>query len=151
MRRLSAAFIQDHLEDHLLVSINHLFWIDTSYAFMNHILEEDEHPAFSEEFYQTYGNEICIKNMGLVRAQDVPPLFLDLNVDWCDFVLDLLDFILFAPFHDVKQRIAEAFLSHYDDVVLDEDEREQEAFKRLSMEDTRLARLFRLRDICNTM
>ena len=149
MRRLTAAFILDHLEDHLLVAINHMFWLGTSFAFMNHVLEEDEHPSYSETFYTIYGNDLVNKSLDLVYKEDYPTMFLDLNVSWGQYLLDLLDFVQFCPGHlDVKQAIAEAFINHYDDVVMDEDEREQESYRRLVEEgDTRLARFFRLRDI----
>ena len=56
MKKLTTRFVLDHIDEQFMIGINAMYWMGSTYSSMNHVLEENEFPVFSEVFYRSYGS-----------------------------------------------------------------------------------------------
>ena len=152
MRKLTTQFVVDHIDEQFMIGINALYWAGTLRSSMTNVLEEDEYPTFSEEFYRRYGSfspvnpDIAIRN---IQEDKCSIEYLDISIQWEDFVIDVIGFFHHSKCpHDVKSDIKEKFLDHYEYTTFGSDDQQEAVAKKILDEygDTRMLTFFEFRD-----
>jgi hypothetical protein len=155
MKKLTTEFVIDHLDDHFMIGINALYWMGDTRSSMVNVLEEEEYPTFSELFYKQYGSfsplnpDLAIED---IRNEECSIDFLDVSVNWEDFVIDVIGFFHHSNCPDeVKMNIKDHFFDHYEYIsMVDDNTRETEAKKIFNdYNDSRVLMFFEFRDYLN--
>jgi hypothetical protein len=152
MKKLTTKFVNDHIDDQFMIGINALYWMGAPHSSMINILEENEYPVFSEQFYRRYGNfsplnpDLAIKD---IKDENYSIDFLDVSINWENFVIDVISFFHHSKCaNDMKKLIKEKFLDHYEYIAaVNDTQQENEAKKMLDeWNDARMLTFFEFRD-----
>jgi len=152
MKKLSTEFVLNHIDDHFMIGINALYWMGTVRSSMNNALEEEEYPPFSEVFYRQYGSfspinpDLVIRD---IREDKCSINFLDTNINWKDFVIDMIGFFHHSNcIYNMKNTIKDKFFEHYDYISIVSDIEQETIAKKIFDEnnDDRMLIFFEFRD-----
>jgi hypothetical protein len=168
MKRLTEEFVVSHLDEPFMIGINALYWCGTCTASMSNVLDNDELPDFSEDFYRCYGEFSPWnpnKAIEEIREDRFTIQTLDGCVLWENFVIDVIGFYkhykcLNCPCLSgytclLKRKIRDKFFDHIE-FIADIDngihDRNQKAYaKKLydDYNDARMLRFFEFKDYLN--
>lgn len=152
MKKLTTQFVLDHIDEQFMIGINALYWMSTLKCSMVNVLEEEEYPSFSEEFYRLYGDfspmnpDLAIHE---IQNEQCSLGYLDLHIQWEDFVIDVISFFHHSKcLPEVKRLIKEKFFDHYEYTSSVKDEKQEQVAKRLmdQYDDERMLVFFEFRD-----
>lgn len=152
MKKLTCQFVLDHIDEQFMIGINALYWMGTPQSSMTNVLEEEEFPTFSEPFYRSYGSFSPLNPdlaMSDIRKEKCSIQYLDTNVQWKDFVLDVIGFFHHSKcLHNVRRIIKEKFFDHYEYTATVSDDQQETIAKKFLDEynDNSMLTFFEFRD-----
>jgi len=135
MKKLTTRFVLDHIDEQFMIGINAMYWMGSTYSSMNHVLEENEFPVFSEVFYRSYGSFSPVKTDIAIREiqeEHCSIDYLDSNILWGDFVMDVIGFFHHSNcINEVKKVIKDNFVDHYEFTASDNDAEQKNIAKKI--------------------
>lgn len=152
MKKLTTKFVLDHIDEQFMIGINALYWTGTLKSSMTNVLEEEEYPTYSEQFYRCYGSfsplnpDIALCD---IREERCSIGFIDTSIAWEDFVLDVIGFFHHSNcLHGIKRLIKDKFCDHYEYTASINDSEQEAVAKKVLDEynDARMLTFFEFRN-----